>query len=97
MLLNVLQAVFALAVTLGLIGAAAYGARRWAPAGILTLRPQTPRRLQIKETLVLDAQHRLVLVRVDAVERLILLGEGRLLEAPGPLDRGPSPAPSPWP
>ncbi len=79
MLLNLLQAVFALAVTLGLIGAAAYAARRWAPAGLLQMRPQADRRLQVIESLTLDAQRRLVLVRLDREERLILLGEGRLL------------------
>ncbi len=79
MLLNLLQAVFALAATLGLIGAAAYAARRWAPQGLLQLKPQTDRRLQVIESLNLDAQRRLVLVRLDREERLILLGEGRLL------------------
>ena len=79
MLLNVLQALFALAATLGLIGAAAYAARRWAPAGLLQLRPQADRRLQVIESLNLDAQRRLVLVRLDREEKLILLGEGRLL------------------
>jgi flagellar protein FliO/FliZ len=79
MLLNILQAIFALAVTLGLIAAAAYALRRWAPAGLLQMRPQADRRLQVIESLTLDAQRRLVLVRMDQHERLILLGEGRLL------------------
>ena len=42
MLLNLIQAVFALAATLGLIGAAAYAARRWAPAGLLQLQARRP-------------------------------------------------------
>jgi flagellar protein FliO/FliZ len=79
MLLNFLQAIFALAVTLGLIGGAAYALRRWAPAGLIALRPQGQRRLQIVESLTLDAQRRLVLVKLDQQEQLILLGEGRLL------------------
>jgi flagellar protein FliO/FliZ len=79
MLLNVLQAVFALAVTLGIIGAAAYAVRRWAPAGVLQLKPAADRRIQVVESLVLDAQHRLVLVRLDREERLVLLGDGRFL------------------
>jgi len=85
MLLNFLQAIFALAVTLGLIGGAAYAFRRWAPAGLLQfqMKPQTERRMQIVESLSLDPQHRLVLVRLDRQEKLILLGEGRLL---GPAD-----------
>jgi len=79
MLLNLLQAVFALAATLGLIGAAAYALRRWGPAGLLQTRPKGERRLQVIETLILDPQRRLVLVRLDREERLILLGDGRLL------------------
>ena len=79
MLLNFLQAIFALAVTLGLIGGAAYALRRWAPAGLIALRPQGQRRLQIVESLTLDAQRRLVLVKLDQQEQLILLGEGRLI------------------
>ncbi len=79
MLLNLLQAVFALAVTLGLIGAAAYALRRWGPVNLMSMRPSAERRLQVIESLTLDAQRRLVLVRLDREERLILLGEGRLL------------------
>jgi flagellar protein FliO/FliZ len=76
MLLNFLQAIFALAVTLGLIGGAAYAMRRWAPAGLIALRPQGERRLQLVESLTLDAQRRLVLVKFDQHEQLILIGEG---------------------
>ncbi len=87
MLLNLLQAVFALAVTLGLIGGAAYALRRWGPTGLLQAGPKGERRLQVIESLTLDAQRRLVLVRLDREERLILLGDGRLLSlaaAPAP-------------
>jgi flagellar protein FliO/FliZ len=79
MLLNFLQAIFALAVTLGLIGGAAYAMRRWAPAGLIALRPQGERRLQLVESLTLDAQRRLVLVKFDQHEQLILIGEGHLI------------------
>ncbi len=82
MLLYFLQAVFALAVTLGLLAAAAYAVRRWAPEGFLTLRRPADRRLNLVETLVLGPQHRLVLVRLDHEERLLLLGEGQLLDHP---------------
>jgi flagellar protein FliO/FliZ len=74
------RAVAALAVVLGLVGLAAYAARRWGPAGLLQVRPSTRRRLSIVETLTLDAQRRLVLVRCDAEERLLLLGEGCMLD-----------------
>ena len=74
-----LQAVFALAVTLGLFGVGVYAARRWAPAGLMRLNTSVPRRLSVVETLALDPNRRLVLVRVDQEERLLLLGEGQVL------------------
>jgi flagellar protein FliO/FliZ len=43
-------------------------------------RTSGPRRLGVIESLVLDPQHRLVLVRFDQEERLLLLGEGRVLD-----------------
>lgn len=74
-----LQAVFALAATLGLFGVGVYAARRWAPAGLLKLNAAGPKRLAVVETLALDPGRRLVLVRVDEEERLLLLGEGQVL------------------
>ena len=79
MFLAVLQAGFGLAVTLGLIGLAAYAGRRWGPAGLFQIRTPGERRLAIIESLTLDPSRRLVLVRFDQEERLLLLGEGRLL------------------
>lgn len=77
-----LTAVFALAVTLGLIGLAAVGLRRYGPDAIARLSDgRKDRRLKVVETLVLDPTRRLVLVDCDGVESLILLGEGRLLSA----------------
>lgn len=81
--ISLLRAVLGLGVTLGLVGLAAYAARRWGPAGLVQVKPAEQRRLQVLETLTLDPQRRLVLVRVDAEERLLLLGEGRLLDAKG--------------
>jgi flagellar protein FliO/FliZ len=88
-LLDFLRAVLALSVTLGLIGLAAWALRRYAPDLIARLQGTTARerRLQIVEQLVLDPSRRLVLVRVGAEERLILLGEGRELNPPKPSDR----------
>jgi flagellar protein FliO/FliZ len=78
-----LQAVFALAATLGLFGVGVYAARRWGPAGMFRLGGgQGARRLAVVETLSLDANRRLVLVRVDREERLLLLGEGQVLAGP---------------
>jgi flagellar protein FliO/FliZ len=87
--LDFLRAVLALSVTLGLIGLAAWALRRYAPGLMARLQggPGRERRLQIMETLVLDPSRRLLLVRVGAEERLILLGEGRELDPPKPSDR----------
>jgi flagellar protein FliO/FliZ len=75
--LTIIQALFALAVSLGLFGVGVYGFRRWGPLGLLKLTARTDRRMQLVESLTLDAQRRLVLVRLDSHEHLILLGEGR--------------------
>jgi flagellar protein FliO/FliZ len=81
--LELARAVFGLAFTLGLIGLAAYAARRYAPQLLARLNAERgERRMQVVETLVLDPARRLVLVRIDDEERLILLGEGRELIEP---------------
>lgn len=81
--LELIRAIAALAVTLGLIGLAAWAARRYGPSTLLRLQtPAAERRLKVVETLVLDPSRRLVLVKVDQEEKLLLLGEGRLLGAP---------------
>lgn len=75
------RAIFALAVTLGLIGLAAVAMRKFGPeamARLQTVRKQ--RRLVLVESLMLDPARRLVLIRLDDEERLVLLGEGRVLE-----------------
>lgn len=82
--LDLFRAIFGLAITLGIIGLAAWAARRYAPE--ILARFQGPqgqvRRMKVVETLVLDPSRRLVLIRVDDEERLILLGEGRELIEP---------------
>ena len=75
-----MRAIFGLLVTFGLIALAAYAARRWAPAGFLQMKAPADRRLQVVESLALDPNRRLVIVRVDAQERVLLLGEGRWLD-----------------
>ncbi len=78
---QLVRAVASLAVVLGLVGLAAWAARRWAPLAVLqTAQPRAERRLAVVESLTLDPQRRLVLVRLDGAERLLLLGEGRLLD-----------------
>ena len=76
-----LRALFALALTLGLIGVAAVLARRYGPSALFRMQQTTKaqRRLAVVETLMLDPARRLVLVRCDGQERLLLLGEGRML------------------
>lgn len=82
-LASFLRATFALAVVVGLIGLSAVALRRYAPGLLARAAARSvERRLEVVETLVLDPTRRLVLVRVDDEERVILLGEGRELEAP---------------
>lgn len=82
-LLDLARAIFGLAFTLGLIGLAAWAARRYAPQVLARLSAEKgERRMQVVETLVLDPARRLVLVKIDDEERLILLGEGKELIEP---------------
>lgn len=76
-----LRAVFALALTLGLVGLGAVALRRYGPDALARFgRPaRTERRLAVVETLVLDPTRRLVLVACDGEEKLLLLGEGQLI------------------
>lgn len=64
----------ALIFVLGLIGAIAWAARRF---GLLrgAVRPRNGvRRLEVMETAAVDSKRRLVLVRRDTTEHLLLLG-----------------------
>jgi flagellar protein FliO/FliZ len=77
------RAVFALALTLGLLGLCAAALRRYGPELLARFAAtKANRRLAVVETLVLDPSRRLVLVSCDGREQLLLLGEGRLLQAP---------------
>ena len=71
-----LRFVLALIFVLGLIGLFALLLRRYGPGatGMLARRSGQGRRLQIVEVAVLDARRRLVLVKRDQQEHLILLG-----------------------
>ena len=77
------RALFALLATLALIGLAAYAARRFgmiqpgASAG--------PRRLKVLETLMIDPRRKLVVVRFDDRDHLLLLspeGDRPVAEVP---------------
>jgi flagellar protein FliO/FliZ len=79
-----LRALFALVLTLGLIGLGAEALRRFGPLALARFAsPKTERRLAVVESLVLDPARRLVIVACDGKERLLLLGEGQLVT---PLD-----------
>lgn len=81
--LDFARAILGLAITLGLIGLAAWALRRYAPQLMARLQAERgERRLKVIETLVLDPARRLVLIRVDDEERLVLLGEGKELVEP---------------
>ena len=70
-LLDYARAVFALIATLALIVGAAYAARRFG-----MLQPGGPgvKRMRVTETLLIDTRRRLVIVRVDDREHVMLLG-----------------------
>jgi flagellar protein FliO/FliZ len=79
------RGVFGLIATLALIVGAALIARRF---GMLNARPAgQPRRLSVQESLLLDPRRRLVLVRADDRDHLLLLsatGETLLVTTPVP-------------
>ena len=80
---DLIRAIAALALTLGLLGAAAVIGRRFGPGALGRLPSRAPRRLAVVESLVLDPSRRLVVIRVDDREHLLLLGEGRILYETG--------------
>jgi flagellar protein FliO/FliZ len=77
-----LRAVFALALTLGLVGLCAAALRKYGPEAIARFsRAKADRRLKVLETLVLDPARRLVIVSCDGEEKLLLLGDGQVISA----------------
>lgn len=79
-----LRAVFALALTLGLVGLGAVALRRFGPDALARFVPtRKARRLAVVETLILDPSRRLVVVSFDGEEKLLLLGEGQVLPTAG--------------
>lgn len=72
-LLDWARALFALIATLALILGVAYGARR---LGMLQANGQAPKRMRVTESLMLDPRRRMVIVRCDDREHLLLLGPG---------------------
>ncbi len=92
-----LRFIFALVFVIGLIGALAVMARRFGfgfPSGP---RAGKQRRLGIVEALTLDGKRRLVLIRRDGVEYLVLLGatSETIVEGPMAVQARPSPPNAP--
>lgn len=93
----VLRLLVALAVVLGLLALLAAAAKRF---NLIKPVSQTGRRLAVVETIALDQRRRLVLVRRDGVEHLLVLGQegATLVEAgiagmaPNALPAGPAQA-----
>jgi flagellar protein FliO/FliZ len=71
--LSYIRFILALVLVLGLIGLLSYAARRFGFAA-RSARARGGRRLAISEILAVDARRRLVLLRRDNVEHLVLLG-----------------------
>ncbi|MBL6954483.1 MAG: flagellar biosynthetic protein FliO [Alphaproteobacteria bacterium] len=71
---NYVRFVLALLVVLGLIGGFAWLARRWGMGGVQTGKRGPSGRLEVVEVLSVDPRRRLVLIRRDDREHLILLG-----------------------
>ena len=75
----------ALVLVLALIGACAWLARRLGFGGALAVTKGATARLAVVEVKVLDSRRKLVLLRRDAREYLVLLGPNQdLLIDPGP-------------
>ncbi len=74
--LSYLRVAASLLLVIGLIVATLWAMRRFGLAGIAARRPGSRRRLTLVEALQLDQRHRLVLVRRDDREHLLLLGGG---------------------
>jgi flagellar protein FliO/FliZ len=89
-----LRFVLALVLVFGLIALCTWVLRRFGPGGLV--RPTAGRRLAVVDSLSLDARHRLVLVRRDDREHLILLGAGETVVESGiaPLTARSSPSES---
>lgn len=77
------QFFIALAIVLGLIALCAWAARRFGLAGAIPLKRGQTRRLAVIEAMAIDSKHRLVLVKRDDKEHLILIGGGSDLVVEG--------------
>lgn len=88
---DIARFVGALVLVLGLVALAGFVARRLGLGGAGTARPGRARRLSVSEQIALDPKRRLVLVRRDGAEHLLLLGPSNDLV----VERGIAPAAAP--
>jgi len=70
--LDILRDFAALAMVLALVGLAGLAARRFGVPGIMSAN--ATRRLAVVETLMLDARHKLFILRRDDKEHLVVVG-----------------------
>ena len=78
-----LRFMFALILVLGLIGALTWAARRFGFGGQLTPNAGKSPRLSVVEVRTLDSRRKLVLLRRDDREHLVLLGPNQDLHLEG--------------
>lgn len=90
-----LRFLMALGVVLALIGVGAWAVKRFVVERGLPVGRRDARRLQVVETLSLDARRKLVLLRRDGTEHLVLFGANQELLVESGIDRAAgSPKPS---
>lgn len=69
-----LRTIGSLILVLGMIGLAAWVGKRYAPGSGPRLSRNAKKRLEIVEVKQIDPRHRLVLVRRDDIEHLLMVG-----------------------
>ena len=84
-----LRFLFVLIFVLALIAALAWAARRFGLMGRLTPTTGRSRRLSVVEVMALDTRHKLVLLRRDRTEHLVLMGPGDTLVVEGQIAAPP--------
>ena len=88
-----LRFILALVFVLSLIGLLSWAVRRYGLGGRLAASASGGRRLRLIEVAALDAKHRLVLVRRDGAEHLILIGGQTDVVVETGIEGGPEPSP----
>ncbi len=71
-----IRALLSLVLVLGLIAGTGFLARRFGAGGGLLLRKGARRRLGLVEQIAVDSRRRLILVRKDDIDFLLLVGGG---------------------